>query len=258
MNKDLRRKIIEVIYEAGEGHITSSLSIIDIIAFLYDKVLKFDPQNPSWEERDYFVLSKGHGCVALYIILQKYGFISEKDLKTKSSASGILGGHPDCTKVPGVEASTGSLGHGIATALGIALGLRIRNKNNKVIVLIGDGESNEGAIWECALVAAHLKLGNLCCIVDNNGSAGQVLPVCAMEQKWISFGWETYSTDGHCIADIESIFQRVSFDQRAKPKVVIANTIKGKGVSFMEGHGPWHAKIPTQEEYGRAIEELAS
>ncbi len=257
INKDLRKKIIEVVYGAQEGHITSSFSIIDILSYLYENILKFDSKNPSWEDRDYFILSKGHGCVALYVILQKYGFIREEDLKQVSSKNGILGGHPDITKVPGAEASTGSLGHGIATALGVALGLRIRSKHNKVIVLIGDGESNEGTVWESALVGANLKLGNLCCIVDNNGSAAQVLPVPEMQKKWDAFGWETYAIDGHSDQEISDVFSKIKFEHHTKPKVIIANTLKGKGVSFMEGHGAWHAKIPSVDEFESALKELS-
>ncbi len=177
INADLRKRIVDLIYKAGGGHIPSAFSIIDIIAYLYANVLKIDPKNPKSLDRDYFILSKGHGCAALYIILEKYGFITQHDLDRYGKEDGILGGHPDVTKVPGVEASTGSLGHGMATALGVALGLRIKNMKNKVIALLGDGESNEGTVWECALVGANLKLGNLCYIIDNNGSAAQILPV---------------------------------------------------------------------------------
>ncbi|MDD3374520.1 MAG: transketolase [Candidatus Omnitrophica bacterium] len=257
INKDLRKRIIEIVYNAQEGHITSSFSIIDILAYLYENILKFDNKKPLWEDRDYFILSKGHGCVALYVILQKYGFITEDDLRQISSKNGILGGHPDITKVPGVEASTGSLGHGIGTALGVALGLRIRSRDNKVIALIGDGESNEGTVWECALVGANLNLGNLCCIVDNNGSAAQVLPVPDMQKKWDAFGWETYVINGHSQDDIQNVFGKIKFEHNTKPKVIIANTLKGKGVSFMEGHGSWHARIPSADEFKDALKELA-
>lgn len=256
MNIPLRKKIIELITNAGAGHIPSAFSIVDILAYLYERVLKFDAQNPQWAERDYFILSKGHGCAALYVILQKYGFITQEDLDKESREDGILGGHPDSTKVPGVEASTGSLGHGIGTAVGVALGLKIRRQNNKVIVLIGDGESNEGTVWECALVAANLKLGNLCCIVDNNGSAAQILPVADLKQKWEAFGWETYEIDGHCEKEIDEVFQKIQFDVDARPKVIIANTVKGKGVSFMEVHGPWHYRAPKSEELELIYKEL--
>ena len=256
MEIKLRKKIIELITNAGAGHIPSAFSIIDILAYLYEHVLKFDPKNPKWEGRDYFILSKGHGCAALYVILEKYGFINQEDLNKESREDGILGGHPDNTKVPGAEASTGSLGHGIGTALGIALGLKIKKKSNKVIVLIGDGESNEGTVWECALVGANLKLGNLCCIVDNNGSTAQILPVPHLRQKWESFGWEVYEIDGHCEKEIKEAFDKIKFDINEKPKVIIANTVKGKGVSFMEVHGPWHYRAPKPNELELIYKEL--
>lgn len=256
MNRFLRKKIVDMTYRAGEGHIPSAFSIIDIIAYLYDNFLKFNPKDTQWQERDYFILSKGHGCAALYVVLEKHGFISQNDLDNKSKKHGILGGHPDRTKVPGIEASTGSLGHGIVTAMGLALGLKIKNKGNKVITLVGDGECNEGTIWETALVAANLKLGNLCCIVDNNGSSDQVLPVSDLEKKFKSFGWEVYVINGHNQDQIEQVFSRIKFELNAKPKAVIANTIKGKGVKFMETHGPWHYKVPSKEDLGQIYREL--
>jgi len=258
MNENLRIKIAETIFNAKEGHIPSSFSIIDILSVLYGKFLKYDVNNPNWEDRDYFILSKGHGCVALYVMLEKYGFITQHDLDRKSKEDGILGGHPDCTKVPGVEASTGSLGHGIGTAMGIALGLKIRKKRNKVLVLIGDGESNEGTVWETALVAPNLKLGNFCVIIDNNKSTECILPVPEMKKKWESFGWEAYEVDGHSEEEIISILNKISFDFESKPKVIIANTIKGKGVSFIENNGLWHHRIPTEEELQKIKEELGN
>lgn len=256
MNNDLRKKIVEMICKAGEGHIPSAFSIIDIVDYLYDSVLKFDPKDPNGEDRDYFILSKGHGCAALYVVLAKHGFISQADLDSKSKFGSILGGHPDRTKVPGAEASTGSLGHGIVTALGLALGLKIRKMNNRVFVLVGDGECNEGTVWETALVAANLNLGNLCCIVDNNGSAAQVLPMPDLPGKWRSFGWDAYEIDGHDQGQIKEVFGKLTFSFDSRPKVIVANTIKGKGVSFMQGHGPWHYKIPDEKEVRCIYEEL--
>ncbi len=255
-NVDLRKRIVDLIYKAKAGHIPSAFSIVDILAYLYAKVLKFDSHNPKWSERDFFLLSKGHGCAAFYVLLEQYGFIAQEDLDKMCYYDGILGGHPDATKVPGAEGSTGSLGHGICTALGVALGLRIKQMNNKVIVLIGDGESNEGTVWESALVAANLKLGNLCCIIDNNGSAAQILPVAPLKEKWEAFGWEAQVMDGHDPDDIARTFGRINFEHNTKPKVIIANTVKGKGVSFMEVHGPWHYRTPNEEELKQIYEEL--
>lgn len=256
-NKELRKEIAWMVYNGKEGHIPSSYSIIDIVAYLYDHVLAFDPKNPKWEGRDFFILSKGHGCQALYAVLKKHGFLSENDILKKTSLDGILGGHPDRTRIPCIEASTGSLGHGIGMAVGVALGLKIKNKPNKVICVIGDGESNEGMVWESALVAAKYNLGNLCVIADHNGSSDLVLPVPNPEQKWGSFGWEVYSINGHDPKEFERVFGEMEFKHNTKPKIIIARTIKGCGVEFMEKNfGTWHAKVPTSEELNQIYCEL--
>lgn len=256
-DKNLRLKVAEIIYKAGEGHIPSSFSIIEILSVLYGKFLRYNPKNPNWKGRDYFILSKGHGSTALYVILARYGFLNNRELERKSKHDGILGGHPDMTRVPGIEASTGSLGHGLVTAMGIALGLKIRKMKNRVITLIGDGESNEGTVWETAMVAANLSLGNFCIIVDNNGSAAQVLPVPNMKEKWQAFGWEAYEIDGHDEQEILKTLKKIKFDYNSKPKIIIANTLKGKGVSFIEGHGIWHSKVPTEEQMEQIRKELS-
>lgn len=248
-NGDLRKQIVDMITNGGEGHIPSSFSIVDIIATLYDNHLQFKPDNPEWENRDYFILSKGHGCAALYIVLKKHGFITRQDIDAYGKFHSILGGHPDRTKIPGVEASTGSLGHGFPFSLGVALGQKIRNKPNKVYVLLGDGECHEGTIWESALVSQNLKLNNLCCMVDYNGSASQILPHPDFKKQWESFGWNVISVNGHDSDELDSAFNHFKKGINEKPTVIIANTVKGKGVPFMECHGPWHHKIPNKEEY---------
>jgi transketolase len=256
-NSDLRKQIVEMITKAREGHIPSSFSIVDVIAALYEKHLKFDPSNPDWEERDYFILSKGHGGIALFVVLRRYGFITDKDISEYSSIKGILGGHPDRTKVPGVEASTGSLGHGFPFAVGIALGLKIQNKPNIIFALLGDGECHEGTVWEAALVAQNLKLGNMCIFIDYNGSAGQILPHPNFVKQWEAFGWEVKEVDGHNQDEIDGAVKYFKKDQnREQPMVVIAHNIKGKGVSFLESHGAWHHKIPNSEEYSKIMMEL--
>ena len=257
-NKDLRLKIAEMVKRSGEGHIPSSFSIVDIIEFLYGTFLEVDSDNPEWKERDYFILSKGHGCGALYAVLHKHGFLTDEDILDYSTAQGILGGHPDLTKVPGVEASTGSLGHGFPTALGVALGLRIQQRPNRVITLLGDGECHEGTIWESANVGANLQLGNLCAIVDWNGSAAQLMPRDDLPGKWRAFGWETYEINGHSISEIADVFSRMRFAATGMPKAVIARTIKGKGVHFMEGHGKWHHRIPNSDEMRAIVQELST
>ena len=190
-------------------------------------------------------------------MLEEYGFISEEDIKAKGTEWGILGGHPDCTKVAGAEASTGSLGHGLVTAMGIALGLKIQGKSNKVFSVVGDGESNEGTVWETALIAQNLNLGNLCLIIDKNSSIDQILKFPNMKSVWESFNWEVYEVDGHNEDEILEAIETMEFDLDSKPKVIIAHTIKGKGVSFTEGHGPWHHKIPTDEEMKNIERELS-
>jgi transketolase len=252
----LRIRIAELAYDWGGGHIPSAFSIIDIVSTLYEKFLKYDSKNPEWENRDYFILSKGHGCMALYTVLAKYGFIEESALKSKSLETRILGGHADCNKVKGVEASTGSLGHGNGIAAGIALGLKIQERKNKVIAIVGDGECNEGTMWETALIASNLKLGNLCVIVDNNKSTEKVLPVSNMKNKWEAFGWETYEINGHDTQEILKTIQKLSWNYDSAPKAIIANTIKGKGVSFMENNGAWHHIAPTEEELEQIRREL--
>lgn len=257
MNEQFRVKIADIVYHMKEGHIPSAYSILEIISALYKDFLKYDVKNPEWEGRDYFILSKGHGCLGLYVILEKYGFIKENDLYEKDPEKRILGGHPDGNKINGVETSTGSLGHGIATAAGIALGLKIKKLGNRVITLIGDGECNEGTIWETALIAPNLKLGNLCIIIDKNNSCEDILPVKDMKEKWNSFGWEVYEVDGHSEEEIINNLKKMDF-YNSKPKVMIANTIKGKGISFMENQGTWHHRCPTEEEFEKIKKELGN
>jgi len=256
MNEKLRGRIVEMITKAGEGHIPSSFSIVDIIDTIFANFLKFDPQNPEWVDRDYFVLSKGHGCAALYVVLEKYGFLSREHIEQYGTYGGILGGHPDRTKVPGAEASTGSLGHGLPSAAGIALGMKIQNRSNRVIALVGDGECHEGTIWETALVAQNLKLNNLCCIVDFNGSAAQILPHPNIIGQWQAFGWETLEIDGHNFEQISSALEHFYHSKGKKPLAIIAHCVKGKGVSFLETHGPWHHKIPNEAEYSAIMKEI--
>ena len=215
-----------MITKAGEGHIPSAFSIVDIVATLYEKVLTED---------DYFILSKGHGCAAVFVVLEKQGVLRSEEIDAYGQFHANLGGHPDRTKVRGVECSTGSLGHGFPMAVGLALGLKIQNKKGRVFVLVGDGECHEGTTWEAALVAPHLKLDNLIVIVDRNKSADQILPHPNMRAQFEAFGWNVYETGG------------LMFDAFYEgPQVCISDTTKGKGVSFLEGHGKWHHRIPNK------------
>ena len=246
MNNDLRLKIVELIKEANEGHIPSSLSIVDIINFIYKKKLKIKShKNPN---RDIFILSKGHGGMALYVVLNKFGFLRSSELKRYGSANSLLGGHPDMTKINYVEASTGSLGHGFCTAVGCSLALKILKKKNTVYCLTGDGECHEGTIWEAANIAANNKLNNIINIVDVNGSAKQLMPIDNLSLKWKAFGWNVINCDGHSEKSLEYAFSKIKKFKNQKPSVILANTIKGKGIPFMEGHGKWHHKIPNDQE----------
>ena len=247
-NINLRLRILDMICTSGEGHIPSSFSIVDIIEYLYGNELKIDPKNSNSKERDFFILSKGHGAAALYAVLEKYGFLSESDLALYGKISGILGGHPDSTKVPGVEASTGSLGHGFPMATGIALGLKIQKRSNKVFCLVGDGECQEGTVWESANIASNQKLDNLTVIVDWNESAQQLMPIENLEDRWSSFGWITSVADGHSFGSLKDSINFLKESPAGKPKVILARTVKGKGVPFLEGHGIWHHKIPNSGE----------
>lgn len=257
MHKAYRKQIVDMVCEGKDGHIPSAFSIIDIIAILYKDFLKFDPKNPDWEDRDYFILSKGHGCLSLYVVMKEHGFITEHDLDMFCKPGGILGEHPDCTKVPGIEASTGSLGHGLSFAVGIALGLRIRSMSNKVYVLVGDGECHEGTVWEAANVANNLQLGNLCVVVDWNGSAAQLMTRDDLPAKWNAFGWNTNVINGHSERELMSAFSSINFCLQGNPSVIIAKTVKGKGVPMLEDHGKWHHRIPNEEEYKIIVEALS-
>ncbi len=256
MNNNLRKKIVDLVCMAKEGHIPSTFSIVDIISTLYKNVLKVDPKNPNWEDRDYFILSKGHGALALFVVLHKYGFLTDEDLNSYSKLGGILGGHPDVTKVPGAEASTGSLGHGLSFSIGVALGHKIKKAENRVFTLIGDGESQEGTVWEAAQVGVNLKLGNLCVIVDNNQSAAQLMPIQNPSKRWEAFGWNVLEIDGHNEEELLNAINSINFKGDI-PTVIVANTIKGKGVKMTEGHGQWHHKIPNEEEYQILMEGLS-
>jgi len=252
--KDLKKKVVEMACKAKEGHIPSALSIIDTVWTLYDKVLYFNPKRPKDLNRDIFILSKGQASLALYVILAEKGFFSKKELENFCKFDNILGGHPHRNKVPGVEASTGSLGHGLPISIGVALGFKIKKKKQKVFVLIGDGEANEGTIWESALLGAHYNLDNLCCIIDHNHSTDRALSVESLEEKFKSFGWKTLSVDGHNQKEIEKALKS---SHPKQPMALITNTIKGKGIKMMENNPAWHHKAPTSEEFEIIMKELS-
>jgi transketolase len=251
---ELKKTIVNTAAKAGEGHIPSSLSVVDILWVLYDRVLMHDPANPCHPDRDRFILSKGHASLGLYAVLAEKGYFPLSDLESFGKFHSYLGGHADRNKVPGVEASTGSLGHGFPISVGIALGLQILKKNCRVFTLIGDGECNEGTIWESALLAAHHNLSNLCCIVDFNHSTDRALRLGDLAAKFDAFGWKSSVINGH---DQEEIYKALSETHISCPRVVIARTIKGCGCRSMENNPAWHHKSPSAEELKTILEELS-
>lgn len=243
-SKYLRNLVIEQMVLSRRGHIGSALSIIELIRVIYDNFLVFREADPNWEGRDRFVLSKGHGCMALYAVLADKGFFKKAALETFCSADSFLGGHPEQTKVPGVEASTGSLGHGLSIAVGLALGFKIKKVTNKVYVLIGDGELNEGSIWEAFLCASKHKLSNLFILIDYNklqssGSISEVLEIEPLKQKLQSFRLAVSEVDGHNVTAISEKLAEEP-EHKDKPRIIICHTIKGKGFEFAENNLDYH------------------
>lgn len=258
----LRITTLEMIHNAKSGHTGGSLSCMDILVALYFAEMRHNSSRPDWEDRDRFVLSKGHAAPALYAVLYGCGYITEKDLTRLRQLESILQGHPDSKRCPGVEASTGSLGQGLSIANGMALALRDRAVKPRVYVLMGDGEMQEGQIWEAAMSAAHYKSANLCGILDANGlqidgPVKEIMNVAPLADKFLSFGWNTLEIDGHNIQLILDAFNqaRSCLD---KPTMIIANTIKGKGVSIFENKVEWHGKAPNAEQLKQALQELES
>jgi transketolase len=258
--KMFRRKILEITHTAGSGHPGGSLSAIDVLTALYFYIMRIDPSNPKWPDRDRFILSKGHVCPALYVVLAELGFFQKEALMTLRKFGSILQGHPDMNKTPGIEMSTGSLGQGLSVACGMALAAKLDKKDYKVYCMLGDGEIQEGNVWEAAMFAAHKRLDNLIAILDRNrlqidGSTEDVVSLEPVADKWRAFGWNVIEIDGHDmtqILDALSLAKRV----RGKPTIIIAHTIKGKGVSFMENQAVFHGRSLTKEEMEKAMEEL--
>ena len=256
----VRQLIIEGVFNAKSGHPGGSLSAADIFTYLYFKELKVDPKNPKWADRDRFVLSKGHCCPGLYAALAIKGYFPEKEIKSLRHIGAMLQGHPDMKGTPGVDMSSGSLGQGVSAACGMALAAKMDNASYRVYAMLGDGECEEGQVWESAMFAAHHNLDNLCYIVDYNGLQidGKVSEVAGLEpldKKFESFGFEVIKICGHCFNQIEEAFEKAK-SIKGKPTVIIAETIKGKGVSYMEDQVGWHGKAPNQEQYELALNEL--
>ena len=252
ISQKLRKDILKVSKESGHGHIPACFSIVEILISVYEK-MDHHSNNPEWEERDIFILSKGHASLAHYTILAQYGYFDKDELITYGAYNSRFGCHPDCMKVPGVEASTGSLGHGIGLAVGIALGIKIRKDQRSVYVLIGDGESNEGTVWESIMVAVDQNLDNLTILYDNNGSQKRCLMINNPAERFKAFGAAVYSVDGHNIDEIT----RAMNESVCKPKVIVCNTVKGYGSKTLsENMFAWHRRSPNDEEYQMLINEL--
>ena len=258
--KEIRKGIIEQIYSANSGHPGGSLSCADILTVLYFNTMKIDEKNPKWEQRDRFILSKGHSVPALYSTLANRGFFDIEELKTLRKLNSNLQGHPDKNKVAGIDMTSGSLGQGLSIANGIALAGKLDKKDYRVYTLLGDGEIEEGQIWEGAMTSSKYNLDNLCVIVDNNnlqidGTIGDVKGLGNIDNKFKSFGFEVINIDGLNIEEIIKGFE-VAKEIKGKPTCIIASTIKGKGISYMENLANWHGKAPNEEQYINAMEEL--
>lgn len=258
----IRTDILQMVYNAKSGHLGGSLSIVEILIALYDEIMNIDPQNPKWEDRDRFVLSKGHTAPALYAVLASRGYF-DKELLYQSyrRINSTLQGHPDMKKTPGIDMSSGSLGIGLSAACGMALSAKKQKKGFRVYTILGDGEANEGGIWEAALFGAHYGLDNLTAFLDlngmqNDGFTGDVMKMDDMRGKWDAFGWHTQEIDGHDIKAILTAVEKAKQVQ-GKPSMILCHTVKGKGVSFMEHAIKFHGGCPTQEEYELAMKELA-
>lgn len=259
--KELRITILQMVVRAGSGHIGGAYSVVDLLTALYYRIMKHDPRDPDWEARDRLVFSKGHCCLALYAVLADNGYFSPSRLKEFCVDGGLLGGHPERRRIPGVEATTGSLGHGLPLAVGMALARRMDGADYRVFAILGDGECNEGSVWEGFMSAPQLKLDGLTAIIDSNkleslGPVSDILSIEPLGDRLRSFGWEVAEIDGHNMEEIVAALEAVPF-KPGKPSAIVAHTLKGKGVSFMENAPMWHLRGPNQEEARVAYSELA-
>ena len=258
--KEIRKDIITEVFNAKSGHPGGSLSIADIMTVLYFDELNIDEKNPRWEDRDRLVLSKGHCAPALYAALAERGYFEKEKLVSLRKLDSNLQGHPNMNDVPGVDMSTGSLGQGLSAANGMAISAKLDNKNYRVYCILGDGEIQEGQVWEAAMSSNKYKLDNLCIIVDNNnlqidGTTEEVMDLKPIDEKFKSFGFNVIIIDGHNYDEIKSAFKQAR-ETKGKPTCIIAKTVKGKGVSFMENQAGWHGKAPNEEQYNQAMSEF--
>ncbi|MBN1829604.1 MAG: transketolase [Deltaproteobacteria bacterium] len=257
--REVRERIINMIYRAGSGHPGGALSAADIATALYFDILNIDPKNPRWPDRDRFILSKGHACPVLYACLAMRGYFASKHLDTLRKFESILQGHP-IHKTPGVDMTTGSLGHGLSIGLGMALDGRLRKKDYYVYVLLGDGEINEGLVWEAAMACSKFHLDTLIAIIDKNrlqmdGACEDVMPTGDIASKFRAFGWEAFNMDGHNMEDILLTVEK-AYKVKGRPVAIVADTVKGRGVSYMENRFEWHGKCPDRDQYKCALKEI--
>lgn len=265
--RQIREGVIDTVYHQKQGHVGGPLSMADLLAVLYFETMDINPAQPQWKDRDRFVLSKGHSGIALYVALALRGYFPYEELRTFDDLNSRLQAHPDMTRLPGIDMSTGSLGQGFSAAVGIALGAKLQKKSFQTFTMIGDGESQEGQVWEAARVAQRFKLDNLIAIVDNNrlqqygwpdeADIGvRTPPEDDHASKWRAFGWNVIEIDGHNIPEINFTLEALKKEHKEKPHMIIAHTVKGKGVPFMEGSFKWHSNVPTDEEYEEAMTSL--
>ena len=256
----VRMGVIESTHGAKAGHPGGSLSAAEVFTYLYFKEMNIDPANPRWEDRDRFVLSKGHTAPGLYSALALRGYFPVEDLPKLRHIDSYLQGHPNMNSVPGVDMSTGSLGQGISAAVGMAMAAKYQGKSNRVYSLLGDGEIQEGQVWEACMAASHYKLDNLCIVVDNNGlqidgNVADVMSPYPIVDKLLAFGFNVHAVDGHDLDALDKAFQNAK-KTTGQPTAIVMSTVKGKGVSFMENNAGWHGKAPNDEEYAQAMNEL--
>jgi transketolase len=259
--QSIRRSIVEMVYRAASGHVGGSLGAADLVVALYYEIMNHQPEQPLWPERDRFILSKGHCTPVIYAVLADFGYFPEEDLEQFRRPGSHLQGHPYEPKTPGIEASTGTLGLGISTALGMALAAKLKGETHYYYVLCGDGEIQEGQVWEAAMFASKYQLDHVIGFVDRNylqtdGYSEDVMPLDPLAPKWKAFGWNTFEIDGHDFQEIVNAVEEAKFS-RGQPNMIIARTTKGKGVSFMENGEKWHGTPPDKDEYVRAMEELS-
>lgn len=260
MSNQIKLDVMKMVHEAKDGHPGPAFSIADIITTLYFKEMKIDPQNPQWEERDRFILSKGHACPALYAALAHKGYFSTEELHGLRQMGRMLQGHPDMNKTPGIDMTSGSLGNGLSMGVGVAVAAKYRKKSYYTYVAMGDGELQEGLVWEAAMCASKYQLDHLIAFIDHNGwqSGGSIEEVSGLEpvlSKWQAFNWHCQVIDGHDFGQITQAIENAK-NNKGKPSMIIAETIKGKGLSFMENDNSWHKRVPTDEQMAEAINVL--